>query len=135
MRQIKRLKKHRWFIWAVVLSIAGLGFLAAHVYSIASRDEAAVPVIFEPSNRVVSNVSTKLPVVQTQASYVVRNIPAVKEFIRTHAKARVVPDEQIDPEGAESAYWPVHVFEDFGNRTKTYGWFKVYVESGVISKQ
>ena len=136
MKQIKYLKKHRWFIWAIVVIIGGLGFLATYVYSVSSRDESEVPVLLKmPQNIMESTVAPALPISQQEAAYVVKNIPQVKEFLRTHSKARVVPDELINLPSEETPYWPVHVFEDFKDHTKSYSWFNVYMESGVIIKK
>jgi hypothetical protein len=135
MKQIKKFKKHRWFIWAVVVSFAGLGFLATYIYSISVRDESEIPVIFGlPKNVVKSKVSVSLPVTQIQSVFLVKNIPDVQAYLKVHPKARVTPDEQIGA-GTQNPYWPVHVYEDFKDHAKTFGWYKVYAESGVIIKQ
>lgn len=136
MRQIKQLKKHRWFIWAVVVSFAGLGFLATYIYNVSNKDQAEVPIIFKtPQNIVTSKVPVKLPVTQVAATNLVKNITQVQQYLKLHPKARVVPDEQVNTETPQNPYWPVHVFEDFKDRTKTFGWYYVYIESGVIVKQ
>lgn len=136
MKHIKHLKKHRWFIWAIVVSFAGLGFLATYVYSVSIRDEAEVPVILNtPQNLMESNVNASLPISQQEATYLVRNISQVQQYLKAHPKARVLPDELVNAPTEETPYWPVHVFEDLKDRAKTFGWYYVYVESGVIVKK
>lgn len=136
MKQIKRLKQHRWFIWAIVVSVAGLVFLATYVYSTAVRDESEIPVNIQPSQNVVtSKVSVKLPVSQANAVYLVRNIADVQAYLRTHSRARVVADDKINNPVSQTPYWPVHVYEDLKEHAKNFGWYNIYVESGVIVKQ
>jgi hypothetical protein len=136
MKQFKKFKKHRWFIWTIVISVVSLVGLATYIYSVSSRDQSEVPVIFnKPKNIVTSKVSVKLPVTQANSTYLVKNIQLVQDYLRAHSKARVTPDAQINTEIPQNPYWPVHVYQDLKDHTETFGWYDVYVKSGVIIKQ
>jgi hypothetical protein len=38
MQKIKSLKGKRWFVWAIVISIAALGGLAIYIYNVTQSD-------------------------------------------------------------------------------------------------
>ena len=103
MQKIKSLKGKRWFIWAIVVVVAGLGGLATYIYSASISDQAQVSADVTSANKVmVSSIPVKLPVSQEEAINLVKNLSEVKAFAgrvtASHGQLHVVSSDQINKE-------------------------------------
>jgi hypothetical protein len=137
MKKIKSLKGQRYFIWAIVISVVGLGGLATYIYSVSADDASAVEVSIPSDKQVLTSpVVFKLPITQAEALGMVKNLPGVKAFVaREGSKAHIFLETQVNSSNPASPYWSAHVYQDQNGQITTFAWYKVYSKTGMIQQQ